>query len=69
MASEKKVKVAKGAKPKDRRPSRLRKTAYGMVLRHRAGKGKGARRQAQHRAAPQLHVAVNGNAPRLQGAT
>jgi hypothetical protein len=48
MASEKKAKVAKGAKPKDRRPSRVHRTGYGMIRRHRAKKGAGNRREAQH---------------------
>ena len=48
MAGDRHQQAAKGAKPKDRRPCRLRKTTYGMVHRHRTGKRAGGRRQAQH---------------------
>ena len=39
--------AAKGAKPKDRRPCRLRKLTYGKALRARSGKKHGNRSQAQ----------------------
>ena len=44
-------KASKGAKPKDRRPVRLRKVTYGMVKRTRSRKGPGNRRQSQKRTA------------------
>ena len=47
-------KASKGAKPKDRRPVRLRKATYGMVKRARSNKGPGNRRQAQKRGAKLL---------------
>ncbi len=46
--------AAKGAKPKDKRPCRLRKPMYGKARRMRTRKAKGNRRQAQHRAMEML---------------